>query len=111
MIGKNHQQALVTIVERKSRLTLTKKIIRKTTDNVTEAIVELLTPFKNWLHTLTAVNGREFAEHLRVAKKLNTQFYFAYPFSSWERELNKNTNGLVRQYFPKKRDFTSITQK
>jgi len=111
VIGKNHKQALVTIVERKSRITLTKKVVRKTADNVTHAIIELLTPFKHWVHTLTADNGREFAGHIEVAKKLNTAFYFAHPFSSWERGLNENTNGLIRQYFPKKHDFTTITKK
>jgi len=60
---------------------------------------------------LTADNGREFAGHIRVAKQLKTQFYFIHPFSSWERGLNENTNGLIRQYFPKKHDFTTITQK
>ena len=111
VIGKNHKQALVTIVERKSRLTLTKKVRRKTADNVTDAIIELLGPFKFWVHTLTADNGREFAGHLKVAKQLDTEFYFAHPYSSWERGLNENTNGLIRQYFPKKHDFTTITQK
>lgn len=111
VIGKNHKQALVTIVERKSRLTLTKKVTHKTADNVTEAIIELLSPFKKWVHTLTADNGREFAGHLHVAKRLKTKFYFAHPFSSWERGLNENTNGLIRQYFPKKHDFRTITQK
>lgn len=111
VIGKNHKQALVTVVERKSRLTLTKKVPRKTAANVTETIIELLTPFKNWTHTLTADNGREFAGHIKVAKSLKTKFYFAHPFSSWERGLNENTNGLIRQYFPKKHDFRTITQK
>lgn len=80
VIGKNHKQALVTIVERKSRLMLTKKVMRKTADNVTDAIIELLKPFKTWVHTLTADNGREFAGHMKIAKQLNTKFYFAHPF-------------------------------
>ena len=111
VIGKNHKQALVTIVERKSRLTLIAKVVRKTAENVTEAIVRLLKPLSPWVHTLTADNGREFAGHLSVAKQLNSTFYFAHPFSSWERGLNENTNGLIRQYFPKKHDFTTITNK
>lgn len=111
VIGKNHKQALVTIVERKSRFTLTKKVTRKTADNVADAIVELLSPFEKLVHTLTSDNGREFAGHIRVAKQLKTKFYFAHPYSSWERGLNENTNGLIRQYFPKKHDFTTITQK
>jgi len=109
VIGSNHKQALVTIVERRSRLTLIAKVVRKTSENVTNAIVRLLKPLSAWVHTLTADNGKEFAGHVKVAKKLNADFYFAHPFSSWERGLNENTNGLIRQYFPKKHDFTTIT--
>ena len=109
VIGANHKQALVTIVERKSRLTLIAKVMRKTADNVTDAIIRLLKPVSDYVYTLTADNGREFAGHIKVAKKLQADFYFAHPFSSWERGLNENTNGLIRQYFPKKHDFTTIT--
>jgi len=45
--------------------------------------------------------GSEFAHHERISKELNTDFYFAHPYSSWERGLNENTNGLVRQYLKK----------
>ena len=110
VIGKNHQQALVTIVERKSRLTLIAKVIRKTATAVSQAIIELLTPLKSWALTLTADNGREFSEHEHIAKTLNSKFFFAHPYASWERGLNENTNGLIRQYFPKGHDFTTITQ-
>mgnify|MGYP000685824955 CR=1 FL=1 len=111
VIGANHKQALVTVVERKSRLMQTDKVEHKTAENVTHTLVRLLKPFKPWVYTLTADNGREFADHLTVAKKLKTKFYFAHPYSSWERGLNENTNGLIRQYFPKKHDFRTITKK
>ncbi len=110
VIGKNHQQALVTLVERKSKLTLIAKVVRKTAQNVAEAIVTLLSTLKPWVHTLTSDNGREFAQHVFIAKKLKAKFYFAHPYASWERGLNENTNGLIRQYFPKKHDFTTITE-
>lgn len=111
VIGKNHQQALVTLVERKSRLTLIAKVIRKTAEKVSDAIVSLLSTLKPWVYTLTSDNGREFAQHARIAKTLNADFYFAHPYASWERGLNENTNGLIRQYFPKKHDFTTITER
>lgn len=111
VISKNHRQALVTLVERKSNLTLIAKVARKTADAVSEAIIRLLKPLAPWVHTLTADNGREFAQHQKIAKALNAKFYFAHPFASWERGLNENTNGLIRQYFPKKHDFTAITQR
>jgi len=111
VIGKNHRQALVTVVERKSRLTLIAKVVRKTADQVTQSMIQLLSPMKEWVNTLTVDNGKEFAHHQTLAKKLRARVYFAHPFSSWERGLNENTNGLIRQYFPKKHDFTTITQK
>ena len=61
--------------------------------------------------TITSDNGREFANHQQVTQQLSAAFYFAHPYSSWERGLNENTNGLVRQYFPKKHDFATITDK
>lgn len=111
VIGKNHRQALVTLVERKSRLTLITKVAQKTADAVTDAILRLLKPLAPWVHTLTADNGREFAQHQKIARALHAKFYFAHPFASWERGLNENANGLIRQYFPKKHDFTTITQR
>lgn len=110
VIGKNHQQAIVTITERKSKLALFAKVERKTSDMVKEAIIGLLEPIKDWVKTLTADNGKEFAGHLELAEKLEADFYFAHPYSSWERGLNENTNGLLRQYFPKKTDFRLINE-
>ncbi len=60
---------------------------------------------------MTSDNGKEFVKHEAMAKTLNAEFYFAHPYASWERGLNENTNGLIRQYFPKSCDFTTITQK
>jgi IS30 family transposase len=55
--------------------------------------------------------GKEFAGHKEIAHALNADFYFAHPYAPWERGLNENTNGLIRQYFPKSRAFKTITQK
>lgn len=111
IIGKGHQQAIVSLTERKSRYTLIQKVKRKTAQCVSDTIIKLLSPFVEFVHTLTSDNGKEFAEHKKIASKLNAKFYFAHPYASWERGLNENTNGLIRQYFPKGRDFTTITQK
>ena len=110
IIGKNHQQAIVSLVDRYTGFTLIKKVERKTAQAVSQAIIELSKPFKNSMLTITSDNGKEFAMHEKVAKKLNIQFYFADPYSSWQRGTNENTNGLIRQYFPKNRDFTTITK-
>ena len=110
IIGKNHRQAIVSIVERKSKMTLIRKVERKTSEEVSKAIIRLLKPYKNKVHTITSDNGKEFAGHEKISKKLQADFYFAHPYASWERGTNENTNGLIRQYFPKTRDFTTITQ-
>jgi IS30 family transposase len=105
VIGANHKGALVTIVDRKSKFTLIKKINSKHADIVTQATIDLLYPLKALTHTITSDNGKEFAYHEAIANTLDTSFYFANPYHSWERGLNEHTNGLIRQYIPKKSEF------
>jgi IS30 family transposase len=109
MIGTGKQGAIVTLVDRKSRLTLLKQVSRRTATAVEQAILELLRPFQERTHTITCDNGKEFASHQRIAQKLQARVFFAHPYSSWERGTNENTNGLIRQYFPKGSDFSAIT--
>lgn len=109
IIGKNHQQAIVSVVERKSKLTYLAKVERNTEALVQAAVIKLLKPVAAYVHTITADNGREFAGHQAIAEALAAKFYFAHPYHSWERGLNEHTNGLVRQYFPKGSDLTTIT--
>ncbi len=109
MIGKQHKQALVTLLERKSRLVMLQKVEQRTAEAVEEAINNLLWPWIFDVHTITADNGKEFANHERIAEELNTDFYFAHPNAAWERGSNENAIGLVRQYFPKKQSFDNIT--
>jgi len=111
IIGKGHQQAIVSLTERKSRYTLIQKVTRKTAQCVSDAIIRLLSPLRDQIMTLTSDNGKEFANHKQIASALNARFYFAHPYASWERGLNENTNGLIRQYFPKGREFKTITIK
>jgi len=108
IIGKAHKGALVSLTERRSKLSLIYKVERKTADLVKEAMSKLLLPLKEIVHTITSDNGKEFAMHEQTAAILETDFYFAHPYASYERGLNENTNGLIRQYFPKDRDFRSI---
>ena len=110
VIGKNHKGALVTLVERKSLYTVIGGVARKTAAAVRAAIVAGLTLHKNRVHTLTYDNGKELAEHEQIAKALGVEIYFAHPYSSWERGLNENTNGLLRQYFPKGQELTAVAR-
>ena len=109
VVSKGRQRYLVTLVERKSRFTLFKPVASKRAAVVREAIVELLAPYQDQTHTITFDNGKEFAEHERVAEALEADTYFAHPYASWERGTNENTNGLLRQYFPKDSDFSEAT--
>jgi len=110
VIGKNHLGAIVTVVERKTLFTVAALVDCKQADVVTAATIQLLTPLKGRVHTITADNGKEFAYHEKLVKQLDTKVYFAHPYSSWERGLNENTNGLLRQYFPKGTDFRMLNQ-
>jgi IS30 family transposase len=108
IIGKGHQQAIVTIVDRKSRLLLMQKVEKRTVERVGEATITMLSTKKR--KTLTSDNGKEFANHELVAEVLKIDYFFAHTFSAWERGTNENTNGLIRQYFPKHSAFNTITQ-
>jgi len=109
--GQHHQPAIVAVVERKSKLCFLQKVERNTATAVEDARSTLLKPVAEKCHTSTSDNGREFANQQESASKLQAGFYFAHPYSSWERGLNEHTKGLVRQYFPKKSDFSRITDR
>jgi IS30 family transposase len=102
VIGENHQGGLVTLVERKSQYVLIEPVQHKSASEVTEAILRCSEPLSGIFKTLTFDNGKEFSEHEAIAAALGVSVYFARPYHSWERGLNENTNGLIRQYFPKK---------
>ncbi len=105
VIGKQGGAVLVTLAERKSRLAVAIKAGNKTAKAVTAAITAAITdamqPLLQQVHTLTYDNGKEFAYHEKIAGVLGAKGFFAHPYRSWERGLNENTNGLLRQYFPK----------
>ena len=109
VIGVNHKQAIVTLVERKSGYAVIAKVQNKTAKLVSKAVVKLLEPFKAKVKTLTYDNGKEFAKHAWIDKKLSSTGYFARPYCSWQRGSNENFNGLLRQYVPKKRLMSTVT--
>ena len=109
IIGKQHKMAIVSLVERKTGLTLIQRVQRKTAEEVSTAMIRLMQPLKAHVTSITSDNGREFAGHEAVTTQLAADFYFAHPYASWERGTNENTNGLIRQYFPKDRDFRTMT--
>lgn len=108
IIGKHRKMALVTINDRATGILKVAKVEEKTSALVTAKVIELLMPWKSYLHTITADNGAEFAKHEVISKALDVDFYFAEPYKSWQRGSNENLNRLIRQYFPKGTDFNKI---
>lgn len=109
VMGQRHKGALVTIVDRLSLMTLIAKVENKCAAQVTKATIELLSRYKrHGAHTATSDNGKEFSGHKEISKSLGIDFYFAHPYSSWERGSNENMNGLIRQYLPKGCSFADV---
>ena len=111
IIGAKHQGAILSLVERKSKLTRLHKLESKAASEVKDRMIELLAPLAERVHTITVDNGKEFVLHEEITAALQAPIYFSHPYAAWERGLNENTNGLVRQYFPKKFDFTAISNR
>ena len=109
IISAGSKTALVTLVDRCSKITLIKKIGDKTAENTCKAIIIKTSSFPHPVHTITYDNGLEFSMHEKVSLALNSNSYFARPYHSWERGLNEHTNGLIRQYLKKKVDFKEVT--
>jgi IS30 family transposase len=109
VIGASHKGAVVTMVERKSGYAVMTKIEKKTSELVSSAIVDKLQPLAARVKTLTFDNGKEFAGHAHIDQQLQSTAYFARPFASWERGSNENLNGLLRQYVPKKRAMSTVS--
>ncbi len=111
IIGKGRKSALLTMVERKTLYTVIARLSGKRADLLAKVAIQKLRPLKDKVKTITLDNGLEFAEHEMIAKGLAADIYFAHPYASWERGINENTNGLIRQYFPKGTDFNEISDK
>jgi IS30 family transposase len=111
VIGKNQQGVIITLVDRVSRLIVAGKRPSKHAKGVAASISRLLKPHIHHCHTITFDNGKEFADHQAIAARLQAKVYFTHPYRSWERGLNENTNGLLRQYFPKKTNFNNVSHK
>jgi IS30 family transposase len=100
---------LLTLVERKSLLTKISKMPRSTARATKNSTVRRLKPIGDFVHTITFDNGKEFTAHQDIATALKAKIFFATPYHAWERGLNENTNGLIRDFFPKGTDFSTIS--
>ena len=109
VVGKQGRACLVTLVDRKSRFLICGKAERKNSTDVSQTMIELLTG-KNAL-SVTPDRGKEFAKHPEVTEALDDlPFFFPQPHQPWMRGTNENTNGLLREYFPKGKDISDISR-
>lgn len=107
IVGKGKQSALVTLVERATGMTQIRRVEQCAATPVLDAIIDMSKGIV--INTLTVDNGKEFSKHELLTARTGIQVYFADPYSSWQRGTNENTNGLIRQYFPKGTDFMMVT--
>lgn len=111
IVGIERTKQILTHVERKSGLLLADKLEYSTAEETKDKTIERFESIpKKKKRTLTYDNGTTFADYELTEKKVGIEIYFAYPYHSWERGTNENTNGLLRQFFPKKSAFAMITQ-
>lgn len=110
VIGKGQRGALLTLVERKARYTVVRHLATRNSEGVRRQIHQALFPIRHRVQTITVDNGREFALHKAIEQDLEARVYFAHPYTSWERGTNENTNGLLRQYFPKRRSLANVAE-
>lgn len=101
---------ILTLVERKSGLTHIRLLANRTTAEANRAILALIRRHPGRFLTITADNGTEFHGFKEIEARTDTKIYFAAPYHSWERGTNENTNGLIRQYIPKRTSMASLTQ-
>ena len=111
IMGKGRKSALLTLVERKTLYTVMARLNGKQAQELAQTAISSMAHLKERVKTITLDNGLEFSEHELIAKELEADIYFAHPYASWERGTNENTNGLIRQYFPKGTDFTKVQDK
>jgi len=110
VIGKDRHHCIVTLVERKTGFVIIKKIRARTVDEVNRACIEAIHEHGFRIISITFDNGTEFHGYKVLENLFPITCYFATPYHSWERGTNENTNGLIRQYIPKRSCMKRISQ-
>jgi IS30 family transposase len=111
ILGAGNRTAAITLVERTTRYTMIARLpARHDATTVTDRLIEMVTALPAHLvKTLTWDQGAELADHARFTVATDAKVYFCDPHSPWQRGTNENTNGLIREFFPKRTDFTTVT--
>jgi len=110
VMGKS-TDCVVTLVERKTGFVLIGKLPARTKEHTIRAVVALIRRYPNCFRSITSDNGTEFHCYRQIEAATGVRFYFATPHHAWERGTNENTNGLIRQYLPKRQSMVRLTQK
>ena len=110
VMGAGSKDCVVTLVERKTGLVLIGKLKDRTAGSLSRRVIRLVRRHGGAFETMTADNGTEFHNYVRVERRTGVVFYFARPYHSWERGSNENANGLVRQYLPKGMSMAGLSQ-
>ena len=108
-MGPQGTNCLLTMVDRKSRFTIIRKLSNRRSSGVYKKMRSLFNSDKLPLKTITNDNGIEFMDHQKLEQSLGIKVFFTRPHSPWEKGTNENTNGLIREYFPKKTNFNEIS--
>ena len=110
VMGDGTRDCIVTLVERATGFTLVGKLRSRTVKELNRRVIELIRQHAHRFKTITADNGTEFHGYRKIEAATGVKFYFAHPYHSWERGTNENTNGLIRQYLPKRTSMAKVTQ-
>ena len=110
IVGTGDQHCVVTLVERATGSVLLGKVPSRKAAGVTRKVIELIDAHPQLFKTITADNGTEFHSYREIEEATGVIIYFATPYHSWERGTNENTNGLIRQYLPKRTSMRTVTQ-
>lgn len=111
VLGSSDKHCILTLVDRRSGYLMIGKLEARTVQATNRSAIALLRCAPRPVRTLTVDNGTEFHGHRVIEDATGTRFYFAAPYHSWERGTSENTNGLIRQYLPKRQSMAHVTQR
>lgn len=110
IVGRGNHGAIVTLIERSTSMLFMRKLKKgKNAKELARTVIHLLSPFKEYVKSITTDNGTEFACHEMIGKSLGVNIYFTNPYASWQKGAIENANGLIRQYVPKTETFEHIS--
>lgn len=110
VLGKGDQHCVISLVERATGAVLLGKLSGRKVNGLNRRLIELIEAHPGLFKTITADNGTEFHGFAAIERRTGVPIYFATPYHSWERGTNENTNGLIRQYLPKRTSMKNVTQ-